>query len=313
MRFNLPSHVEYILATLEAAGYHAHIVGGSVRDLLLGKNPDDFDITTSALPEETKAVFSDKRTVDTGIKHGTVSLILDGKPYEITTYRLDGEYKDSRHPEAVYFTKNIVEDLSRRDFTVNAMAYNPTTGLVDPFGGRDDLKLGIIRAVGDPYVRFNEDALRILRGIRFSSVLGFKIEDKTSKAIREKRQLLSKVSAERIYVELKKMLSGIDSYSVVLNYPEVITQVLPMLDEVRLPDIELFSSADYRSRILSLFYLSTDNPTTDFDLACHSLRTDTHFRKLGVSALFSVGKYDLSTELGLTRLLRVGDISVAEA
>ena len=211
MRFNLPSHVEYILATLEAAGYHAHIVGGSVRDLLLGKNPDDFDITTSALPEETKAVFSDKRTVDTGIKHGTVSLILDGKPYEITTYRLDGEYKDSRHPEAVYFTKNIVEDLSRRDFTVNAMAYNPTTGLVDPFGGRDDLKLGIIRAVGDPYVRFNEDALRILRGIRFSSVLGFKIEDKTSKAIREKRQLLSKVSAERIYVELKKMLSGIDS------------------------------------------------------------------------------------------------------
>lgn len=303
MRFNLPSQVEYILATLEGAGYQAHIVGGSVRDLLLGKNPDDFDITTSALPEETKAVFSDKRTVDTGIKHGTVSLILDGKAYEITTYRLDGEYKDSRHPEAVYFTNNIEEDLSRRDFTVNAMAYNRSNGLVDPFGGRDDLERKIIRAVGDADLRFSEDALRILRGIRFSAVLGFDIDEFTSSAIHRKAHLLKNVSAERIFVELKKMLSADYSYELILEYSDVLLTVIPSLNWIYLPDKEAFSSADFLSRIASIFYFSSNNPPKAFAEFCHDMHTDSALRDRGYAILSSVGRYDLTDVVSLKHLL----------
>lgn len=303
MRFALPENVEYILDTLEAAGYKAHIVGGSVRDLLLGKQPDDFDITTSALPEETKSVFATQRTVDTGIQHGTVSLILDGRAYEITTYRLDGEYKDSRHPEAVYFTKKIEEDLSRRDFTVNAIAYNPREGIVDPFGGIADLNVGLIRAVGDPYLRFSEDALRILRGIRFSSVLGFDIDGFTSSAIHKKAHLLKNVSAERIFVELKKMLSADHSYELILEYSDVLLTVIPSLDWICLPDKEAFSSADFLSRIASIFYFSSNNPPKAFAEFCHDMHTDSALRDRGYAILSSVGRYDLTDVVSLKHLL----------
>ena len=163
----LPESVDFILSKMKEHGFTAHVVGGSVRDSLIGRELGDFDITTNALPEQTKAVFADHRTVDTGIKHGTVTLVLDGIPYEITTYRVDGEYNDNRHPDSVTFTDRLEEDLARRDFTVNAMAYNPDNGLSDPFGGRLDAEKGLIRAVGDPYKRFDEDALRILRALRF--------------------------------------------------------------------------------------------------------------------------------------------------
>ena len=170
-KMDLPIDVLYIIERLGASGFSAHVVGGSVRDSLIGRSLGDFDITMNATPDETKAVFEGCKTVDTGIKHGTVTLVLGGIPYEITTYRVDGDYKDNRHPDSVRFTDRLEEDLARRDFTVNAMAYSPDAGLSDPFGGREDAARKLIRAVGDPRVRFDEDALRILRALRFASVL----------------------------------------------------------------------------------------------------------------------------------------------
>lgn len=204
MRIALPEKVRTIIHTLQEHGYEAYAVGGCVRDSVLGRTPDDWDITTSALPEETKALFA--RTFDTGIEHGTVTVLLDKEGFEVTTYRVDGEYEDSRHPKDVTFTRNLREDLLRRDFTINAMAYNETDGLVDIFGGMDDLERGIIRCVGDAGERFTEDALRILRAIRFAAQLGFAIEEHTGQAVRELSANLQYISAERIQTELVKLL-----------------------------------------------------------------------------------------------------------
>ena len=208
----LPDSVEKIIHTLETAGYEAYAVGGCVRDALLGLTPDDWDITTSAEPEEVKALFS--RTIDTGIKHGTVTVRLNGKSFEVTTYRIDGKYEDGRHPEEVTFTKSLEEDLKRRDFTINAMAVNDRTGIVDLFGGQEDLKAGIIRCVGDPMERFSEDALRMMRAVRFAAKLDFSIEEETKKSISILKDNLRKVSAERIQVELTKLITS--------NHPEMI-------------------------------------------------------------------------------------------
>ena len=207
----LPDSVEKIIHTLETAGYEAYAVGGCVRDALLGLTPDDWDITTSAEPEEVKALFS--RTIDTGIKHGTVTVRLNGKSFEVTTYRIDGKYEDGRHPEEVTFTKSLEEDLKRRDFTINAMAVNDRTGIVDLFGGQEDLKAGIIRCVGDPMERFSEDALRMMRAVRFAAKLDFSIEEETKKSISILKDNLKKVSAERIQVELTKLITS--------NHPEM--------------------------------------------------------------------------------------------
>ena len=170
----MPPQVERILERLNEKGFEAYAVGGCVRDSLLGRQPEDWDITTSARPEQVKALF--RRTIDTGILHGTVTVMMDGAGYEVTTYRIDGEYADGRHPKQVVFTPDLLEDLKRRDFTINAMAYSPETGIVDAFGGMEDLKAGIIRCVGNPIDRFTKDALRILRAVRFSAQLGFEIE-----------------------------------------------------------------------------------------------------------------------------------------
>jgi len=202
----LPGSVEKIIHTLEQAGHEAYAVGGCVRDALLGLEPDDWDITTSAEPEEVKALFH--RTIDTGIKHGTVTVRMDGKSFEVTTYRIDGKYEDGRHPEEVTFTKSLEEDLKRRDFTINAMAYNDSTGIVDLFGGQDDLREKMICCVGDPLERFSEDALRMMRAVRFAAKLDFSIEEETKKAISELKDNLSKVSAERIQVELTKLITS---------------------------------------------------------------------------------------------------------
>ena len=204
MTIILPEKVNTIIHTLQEHGYEAYAVGGCVRDSVLGREPEDWDITTSALPEETKALF--RRTFDTGIEHGTVTVLLDKEGFEVTTYRIDGKYEDSRHPKEVKFTRNLREDLLRRDFTINAMAYNDKDGLIDIFGGMEDLNAGVIRCVGNAVERFSEDALRILRGVRFAAQLGFTIEEATEEGMRKLAPTLQNISAERIQAELVKML-----------------------------------------------------------------------------------------------------------
>lgn len=215
MRIQIPSHVEYIIGKLNQNGYEAFAVGGCVRDTLLGRTPGDWDITTSARPEQVKALF--RRTIDTGIQHGTVTVMLERTGYEVTTYRIDGEYEDGRHPRQVEFTSDLLEDLKRRDFTINAMAYSHETGIVDAFGGMEDLEKRVIRCVGEPIERFEEDALRILRAIRFSAQLDFSIEEKTREAITRIAPNLAKVSRERVQMELTKLLCS--------DHPEQIRQV----------------------------------------------------------------------------------------
>ncbi len=304
MQIKLPKSVEFILDTLEASGYRADIVGGPVRDFLLGKIPDDYDITTSASPEEIKKVFADLRTVDTGIKHGTVSVILDGVSYEVTTYRIDGEYKDSRHPETVTFTKNIEEDLRRRDFTMNAIAYSPKHGITDPYGGREDTAAGVIRAVGEPRLRFTEDSLRILRGVRFAASLGFRVEENTSRAMLETRRLLANVSVERIYVELKKALSGKYSYDTLSQFSEIILDVIPELSGLRLPEKRLYENADYTSRLIALFYMNTESPRESFERAMMRLHTDSRIRETGAKVIPLIESADTESDCGLKFILR---------
>ena len=200
----LPEKVKYIIETITEAGFEAYAVGGCVRDSVLGREPDDWDITTSASPYQIKELFP--RTVDTGIQHGTVTVMLDKDGYEVTTYRIDGVYEDGRHPREVTFTPDLKEDLKRRDFTMNAMAYNGKTGLIDIFDGRKDMENRIIRCVGDPEERFREDALRMMRAVRFSAQLGYEIEAATETAITHLAENLKKISAERIQVELLKLL-----------------------------------------------------------------------------------------------------------
>lgn len=216
-----------VLEKLSGENFCAYIVGGGVRDRLMGKIPLDTDITTSATPEETKRVFADYKVIETGIKHGTVTVLIENEPFEITTFRTDGEYKDNRHPESVEYTKNIKDDLSRRDFTINAIAYNDHDGVVDLFGGIDDINNKIIRCVGEPKKRFCEDALRIMRAVRFAATLDFEIEQKTAKAMRECVHLLKNVSAERIFAELKKLLCGKAAGKILEQYSFVIEQIIP--------------------------------------------------------------------------------------
>lgn len=231
MDFYIPEKVQYIIDALYDHGYEAYAVGGCVRDMILGKEPEDWDITTSAKPHEIKKVF--RRTVDTGIMHGTVTVLLDKDHYEVTTYRIDGAYEDYRHPKEVSFTSDLEEDLKRRDFTINAMAYNPRDGIVDLFGGMDDLRNGLIRCVGNASERFEEDALRILRAIRFSAQLGFQIEKQTEEAIKEKAFLLKNISAERIRMELTKLLVSDNPDRLELLYKlGISTVIIPEFDRM---------------------------------------------------------------------------------
>ena len=229
----LPEQVNTALSRLQAAGFEACLVGGCVRDRVMGRTPHDYDVATSALPEETERVFAGERVIETGLKHGTVSVLLGGMPLEITTYRVDGTYSDGRHPDAVTFTPSLREDLARRDFTVNAMAWSPAAGLIDPFGGQADIAAGIIRCVGDPALRFHEDALRILRALRFSAQLGFSVAPETDAALRADAELLKQVSAERITAELRLLLCGADVRRVLLDYAEVLGTVIPELLPMR--------------------------------------------------------------------------------
>lgn len=206
MEFSLPKNILYIISIINDFGYTAHIVGGCVRDLLVNRVPNDWDITTNASPEIIKSLF--QKTYDTGIRHGTVTILLDDMPYEITTWRKESAYSDHRRPDYVYCADSLKEDLARRDFTMNAIAYHPREGLIDPFNGYDDIKKGIIRCVGNPYERFSEDALRMLRAIRFSAQLGFNIENNTKAAIEMLFDNLSYISKERVQAELNKILES---------------------------------------------------------------------------------------------------------
>ena len=255
MKFNLPQKIEYVIDTLISNGHSAYIVGGCVRDLLCGKEPHDYDITTSATPDETQSLF--EKTIATGIKHGTITVIIDGEQIEVTTFRTESTYNDNRHPESVNFVRKVSDDLSRRDFTVNAMCYNNREGLIDLFGGQEDIKNKTLKAVGDAKTRFCEDALRILRLFRFAATIEFIIEKDTFDAAIECAPLLKNISAERIFSELKKAACG--------NNVSVIS---PLLDTNALLDFSL-ENTDLTVlqklqnkedlRVFALLYLTSTN------------------------------------------------------
>ena len=234
----LPKFAEAVMERLERAGYEAYAVGGCVRDPLLGLAPNDWDVTTDARPERVAELFSEPpfRAIPTGMAHGTVTVLSSGEPVEVTTYRIDGEYTDCRRPDSVSFTSSLEADLARRDFTINAMAYSPKRGLIDPFGGRDDLSARLIRCVGEPEKRFSEDALRILRAVRFASVLafgtepGFELETRTANAALELCGLLSRISRERVSAELVKLLHGGHAPAVIRQYEPILREVIPLAD-----------------------------------------------------------------------------------
>ncbi|MHB1394230.1 MAG: CCA tRNA nucleotidyltransferase [Clostridia bacterium] len=262
MKYNMdiliPQKVQYILDILQQHEHQAFVVGGCVRDSILGRAPGDWDIATDAVPEEIKQLFS--KTVDTGIKHGTVTIIINGSSYEVTTYRVDGEYLDFRKPESVSFTSSIEEDLSRRDFTINSIAYNPLMGIVDPFRGVADIDSGIIRTVGDPDKRFSEDALRMLRAVRFSAQLGFSIEESTLKSIERNCQLIENISGERIRDELTKtLLSDNPLCFSLLMYTKLIKYTLPEFEPC--------------------FLTVQNNPYHAYDVAMHTLHSVANIEK----------------------------------
>lgn len=278
MRILLPQKVNRIIHTLQEHGFEAYAVGGCVRDSILGRIPQDWDITTSAAPEETKSLFS--RTVDTGIEHGTVTVLLDGEGFEVTTYRVDGEYRDCRHPKKVTFTRSLSEDLKRRDFTINAMAYNGTAGLVDLFEGERDLEKGVIRCVGCAKERFGEDALRILRAVRFAAQLGFTVEEETKDAVRELAGNLSKISAERIQAELVKLL--------VSPHPEQIREAYELgITRIILPEFD------------RMMETAQETPHHMYSVGEHTVRVMCHVRPekiLRLAALLhDTGKPDTKT------------------
>ena len=225
----LPAHAARAIEQLEGAGFETWAVGGCVRDSLRGAAPHDWDLCTAARPEQMKAVFAGERVLETGLKHGTLTLLTDGGPLEITTFRADGGYSDGRHPDAVRFVGSVEDDLARRDFTVGAMAWHPARGLCDPYGGLDDLQDGILRAVGDPDARFTEDGLRILRAVRFASQLGFAVEPQTAAAMRRQLARLNCVAAERVREELTRTLCGRFVQRALLSYRDVLAAVLPEL------------------------------------------------------------------------------------
>lgn len=275
---NIPDYITSVLNILYSHGFDGYLVGGCVRDALMGKTPHDFDLTTSATPEEMLEVFKDHRIIETGLKHGTVTVVSAGENVEITTYRIDGAYLDNRRPSDVTFTRNLREDLSRRDFTVNALAYSPQSGLVDCFDGLSDLKEGIIRCVGNPDTRFSEDGLRIMRALRFSSVLGFDIDTFTAQSIIANRLLLRNISSERIFAELKKLVCGKNAASVIGKYSEVFFSLFESVADHKERFCQNSTTlsliqADHCSRLAALLWGFDDGAVSSF---MHSLKPDNH-------------------------------------
>ncbi|MBQ8249354.1 MAG: polynucleotide adenylyltransferase [Clostridia bacterium] len=307
MKFKIPASAEKVIAELEKRGFEAYIVGGCVRDTLLKKEPNDWDVTTSALPEQTLEIFSaldSFKAIPTGITHGTVTVVHGGVPIEVTTYRIDGEYSDSRHPDSVEFTDKLHADLARRDFTVNAMAYSPERGLVDLYGGVCDLENGIIRCVGDPHERFREDALRILRALRFSATLDFMIEDVTAKAAILLSGLLAHVSRERIASELSRLVCGKGASRVIRDFLPIIKGILPGVNFAGLDKIctsldNLFPA----STPLGLAAIFADCEPSDVHESLRSLRFDSATVSL-CTAIVTHLHGNISTAADVKRLCR---------
>ena len=302
----LPASVEYIIKKLSDSGYRGDIVGGCVRDFLLERELSDYDITTNATPCEVKRVFEGEKIIDTGIKHGTVTLVIDKVPYEITTWRIDGEYLDARHPSGIEFARELRLDLERRDFTMNAICYNPTHKFTDCFGGIEDIKNGIIRTVGDAEKRFSEDALRILRALRFSSTLGFKIEEKTRAAIFKMSHLLKNLSRERVFSEWQRMLAGMHFHKIILEYAPVISVAIPGIDVSLIKDEEAFSESPALARGISLFA-----DANGYGDAMRSLHSDNKSLKIGTTVLENINGA-AKTDIDLLRLLSKTDRESAE-
>ena len=231
MNIDVPEGARLIIGRLEKAGFEAFVVGGCVRDSLLGYEPKDWDVCTSALPDDSLDVFKDFRVIATGLRHGTITIIVNDVTFEVTTYRIDGDYSDNRRPDSVEFTRSLKEDLARRDFTINSMAYNPSAGLVDHFGGADDLKACVVRCVGDPAKRIREDALRIMRALRFASSIRFSIEGTTAAVMSENRRLLGNIAAERIAAELNGLLLGDGFRKIAVENLDIVTEVIPELSQ----------------------------------------------------------------------------------
>ncbi len=323
MKIFLPDEVNRILSLLQEHGFEAYAVGGCVRDAILGREPQDWDIATSATPEEVKEIF--RHTVDTGIAHGTVMVRMDGRGFEVTTYRIDGKYEDARHPVEVTFTRSLEEDLLRRDFTINAMAYNEEDGLVDPFDGMLDLADGVIRCVGDAFARFSEDALRILRGVRFAAQLGFSIEEETRAGMRALAPNLQKISAERIQAELVKMVTSDRPDMLREAYELGITkQFLPEFDRMMETEQEtphhmynvgehtlhamLFIRPDKVLRLTMLLHDSgkPDLKTMDADGVAHFKKHALRSEEIAREVLHRL-KFDNDTISRVTKLVRFHD------
>lgn len=300
VKFNIPFYVQNLLSRLSLEGESAYIVGGSVRDTLIGREPNDFDVATSATPERVCEIFSDMRVVKTGIAHGTVTVISQGKPIEITTFRVDGEYIDMRRPESVSFTRKIEDDLSRRDFTVNAMAYNDAEGLIDLFGGAEDIEKCVIRTVGDPYLRFSEDALRILRAFRFSARLGFSIDTRTLEAIEALGERLWHIARERVFTELSQILraKGVKDALLEMKRRGVIENI-----GIKAPSdraIDMFDTLENDLYIrFAAFFCDFDGATARAELS--GLRSPTRLKN-GVANIIDASKNSYSSRTDVARL-----------
>lgn len=307
-----PEYIDSIINRLEAHGERAYVVGGSLRDMLLGIPPHDYDLATSALPEKTVAFFSDMRVIETGLKHGTVTVIADGYPVEITTFRVDGEYTDSRHPDTVCFTDDITLDLSRRDFTVNAMAYNARTGLIDPFGGREDIERKILRAVGDPQKRFTEDALRIMRAFRFSAQLGFEIDEKTLEGAVAVSDGLAHIARERTAGEFLRLINSPQPEEALLLMKK--NGILPYVLGEYLPSDGIISVLHKMpptdTARLGLLLSETDADTARRILG--SLRLSNR-QKTGALATRRGAEYSVTDETDARRLIAVTGIYAPDA
>ena len=276
--WKLPAGAEFVLHRLHDAGYQAYVVGGCVRDTLLGKEPNDWDVCTNALPQEMQRVFADCHVIETGLQHGTLTVMYRHEPFEVTTFRVDGEYTDHRHPDEVIFMADVRDDLSRRDFTVNAMAWSPDTGVVDAFGGQEDLERRLIRCVGEPEKRFQEDALRIMRAMRFASVYGFAIDPATDAAIHALKHTLKDVAAERIRVELMKLLCGDGAGDILRAYPDVLQVIMPPLAAADWPSTVAAVEASPRTEILRLTMLLHQLSLADTKRVLLSLKPDNFTR-----------------------------------
>lgn len=276
VRFTLPEAVRQIIQRLNDHGYEAYVVGGCVRDMLRNVAPHDYDMCTSAMPEETKACFKDHRVIETGIQHGTVTVMVAHEPFEITTYRTEGDYLDGRHPSSVAFTRDLENDLQRRDFTINAMAYHPERGLVDLYGGQKDIENRCLRCVGDAHTRLTEDALRILRAMRFAAELGFTVEEQTAQAMTDLKNRLSLISRERIASELIRMIGGAHAACIIRQFRDIFCAALPQCRQMDLPALERAPLGDTVLRTAALLH---PLGAKEAESALHSLKLSTLFTR----------------------------------